>query len=191
MDAMHHGNETAAPCTPPTSDQSFKWQNGPSNDDEDESSVSTNDGAISEEEDQDIADSSADGNHSDDNNDEEADTEDNNDEEADTEMAEEEEEDEEDSDSDSDADSEEEQEKPYGLLRVMVNVLLKGDLSEDGTLREQLHNSAHLSGVVDSLKEEVQCVLQYAKEIRSSSVWKKIKATQQKLVDEVRMVYFA
>jgi len=84
-----------------------------------------------------------------------------------------------------------EAEQPDGILRAMVAAFVSCKMRPKTTrgLMKILQNPNQLRMLRRALKEEIYGSLQYAKELQNTPEWMKIKATEQKLSDQVHIRY--
>jgi len=83
--------------------------------------------------------------------------------------------------------SDTEADQPEGVLASMVAAFVKSRLhpSTPKALLKLLHNPKQFRKLHNALKDELHGVMEHAKDIQNDSEWKKIKATEEKLRDEV------
>jgi len=88
--------------------------------------------------------------------------------------------------------SDTEADQPDGILRAMVSACKSCGMKPKTTrgLLKLLKNPSEMDKVRRALKEEIHGSMQYVKELQNTPEWKKIKATEQKLSDQVYIYFY-
>jgi len=98
-----------------------------------------------------------------------------------------------DADSESSETSDSEADQPDGILRAMVSACESCDMRPKTTrgLLKLLKNPNEMRKVRRALKEEIHGSMQYAKDLQNAPEWKRIKETEQKMIDQVHIYFTA
>jgi len=80
-----------------------------------------------------------------------------------------------------------ESDQPEGVLASMVAAFVKSNLhpSTPKELQKLLNNPKQFRKLHNALKAEIHGIMEHSKDIQNDPVWKKIKATEEKLRDQV------